>query len=243
MPEHETLDRTPSADTSAAPAHGRGGKASPADPERRCILTGAHAPRDALLRLALSPDGEVLPDIFAKAPGRGAWVVPDRAAITGAIVQKRLSKALARAFKTGAVRFPDDLPDRIESGLRRASLDRLGLEARAGNLILGFDRIGDAIAAGRVALLLHASDAGADGIAKLDGRLRAAGKGSAIVLPADRAEISVAVGRENVVHAALGDPGAARRVAALVRRWRDFLGLNERTLGRDDDTRTGVGAV
>ena len=240
MPEHETLDRNPSAD-SALP-QGKAGKAAAADPERRCILTGAHASRDALLRLALSPDGEVLPDIFAKAPGRGAWVVPDRAVIDDAIARGRLHKALARAFKTGAVRFPDDLTARIEAGLGRASLDRLGLEARAGNLILGFDRIGDAIAAGRVSLLLHASDAGADGIGKLDNRLRAAARGSAFVLPAGRAEISVALGRENVVHAALGDPGAARRVAVLVQRWRDFLGLNERTVDRDE-TRTGVGTV
>jgi hypothetical protein len=158
-------------------------------------------------------------------------VVPDRAVIEDAIARKRLGKALARAFKTGAVRFPDDLLARIESGLRRASLDRLGLEARAGNLILGFDRIGDAIAAGRVSLLLHASDAGADGIAKLDNRLRAAARGTAFVLPSARSEISVALGRENVVHAALGDPGAARRVAVLIQRWRDFLGLNERAVG------------
>lgn len=213
------------------------------DPRRRCILSGAEGTRDALIRLALSPAGDVLPDIHAKAPGRGAWIVADRAMLDEAIARKRLGKALARAFRSGDVRFPDDLADRIAAGLARACLDRLGLEARAGNLILGSDRIGDAIAAGRVRLLLHAADAGRDGVDKLDGRMRAAGQAAGTGIPAPRSEISMALGRENVVHAALGDPGAARRVAAALKRWRDYLGLDGRTTAGDDSRDAVLPAV
>src|SRR5689334_3242272 len=102
------------------------------EPIRRCILLGDHAPRHALVRLALSPDGHVLPDVRAKAPGRGAWIGVTRAELETAIAKGKLKGALARAFKTGPIGIPDDLPALIESALERAALDRLGLEARYG---------------------------------------------------------------------------------------------------------------
>lgn len=45
------------------------------DPERRCILTGNNGSRDDLVRLAIAPDGLVLPDALARAPGGGAGLV------------------------------------------------------------------------------------------------------------------------------------------------------------------------
>jgi len=196
-------------------------------PERKCILSGDHGPREGLIRLALGPDGTVLPDLGAKAPGRGAWIAPDRRLIETALAKGKLRGALARAFKGAPASVPDDLVERIAEGLKRRALDRLGLEMKAGHLILGSDRIADAIRAGRVSLLLHAVDAAPDGRAKLDQKLRVAETGEALVLPAARAELSVALGRENVVHAALGDRAAATRVVAAVSRWRAFCGTND----------------
>jgi predicted RNA-binding protein YlxR (DUF448 family)/ribosomal protein L30E len=193
-------------------------------PERKCILSGEHGPRGGLIRLALGPDGTVLPDLGAKAPGRGAWIAPDRRLIETAMAKGKLRGALARAFKGAVANIPDDLVQRIEEGLKRRALDRLGLEMKAGHLILGSDRIIDSIRAGRVHLLLHASDAAADGRSKLDQKLRVAETGESMVLPASRAELSVALGRENVVHAALGNRAAATRVADAVSRWRAFFG-------------------
>jgi predicted RNA-binding protein YlxR (DUF448 family)/ribosomal protein L30E len=195
-------------------------------PERKCILSGEHGPRAGLIRLAIGPDGTVLPDLGAKAPGRGAWVSPDRALIEAAVAKGRLRGALARAFKGAPIEVPADLADRIAEGLKRRTLERLGLEMRAGHLILGSDRILDRIRAGRVELLLHAADAAPDGRGKLDQKLRVSEVGEAIVLPVGRAELSVALGRENVVHAALCDRAAATRVAAAVSRWRAFCGTN-----------------
>src|SRR6187402_2738024 len=92
----------------APPPHGGKGES-----ERTCILSGKKAPREALIRLALAPDGTIAPDIRAKAPGRGAWIGVDRATLEEAIRKGRLTKALARAFKT-AVNVPTDLADQIE---------------------------------------------------------------------------------------------------------------------------------
>jgi ribosomal protein L7Ae-like RNA K-turn-binding protein len=124
------------------------------------------------------------------------------------------------------VTVPDDLVATIATGLERRALDRLGLENKAGNLIWGSDRIGEALHAGRVRLLLHANDAAPDGRAKLDGKAKGAPNAVvSLVIPADRARLSLALGRENVVHAAVCDTAAAARVTAAVTRWRAFNGL------------------
>lgn len=203
-------------------------------PERRCILTGDHGSRDELLRLAISPDGLVLPDVHAKAPGRGAWIGVDRAALETAIAKGKLKGALARAFKGAPLTIPEDLADRIEQGLTRALTDRLGLELRAGHLQLGSDRIAEQARSGKVHWLCHAADASQDGSRKLDQAWRVGreAEGSGLAgesLPLDRAALSVALGRDNVVHLALTDAAAARRVAAPLKRLMHFLGRAQAT--------------
>lgn len=200
------------------------------EPERKCVLSGDRAPRAALIRLALSPDGDVLPDVRARAPGRGAWIGVTRPELEVAIAKGKLKGALARAFKTGPVVIPDDLPQRIEDALARAALDRLGLEARASTLLTGSDRIEEAARKGAIKLLLHAADAGADGNRKLDQawRVGTGDEGSArqgLVLSAGRAILSAALGRENVVHIGVTDGRAAGRVAAVIDRWHGFIGF------------------
>lgn len=167
----------------------------------------------------------MLPDLGAKAPGRGAWVVPDARAIAEAEAKGKLRGAVARAFKSNDVRLPAGLADLICTGLERRAFERLGLEMRAGHLILGSDRIADALTAGEVRLLLHAADASPDGVSKLVVKLR--GTGRSLALPAGRTELSLALGRENVVHAALRDRAAAERVSDAVARWRAFCGLED----------------
>ena len=130
------------------------GKArSDSGPERRCILSGETASRDALVRLAISPDGDVLPDPLAKAPGRGAWIGVSRGQLEEALAKGRLKAALARAFKGAPLSIPDDLPQRIEDSLRKLLLDRLGIAMRGGAIVLGSDRLAEQARMGRVALL------------------------------------------------------------------------------------------
>jgi hypothetical protein len=201
-------------------------------PERTCILSGEHAARDDLIRLALGPDGQVAPDVRARAPGRGAWLGVDRATVDAANAKGKLRGALARAFKTNELNVPADLGARIEAALRQAVLDRLGLESRASNLILGSEKIEVAARRGQVALLLHAADASAEGRRKLDQAWRVGteqeGSGAqGLVFPEGRTILSLALGRENVVHAAIIDRAAAARVLHALERWRAFIGRED----------------
>ena len=195
-------------------------------PERKCILSGTHAARDDLIRLALGPDGQVAPDVRARAPGRGAWIGVDRPTLEAAQAKGKLCGALARAFKTNDVAAPADLGDRIEQALRQAALDRLGLEARAGHLVTGSEKIDLAARRGEVQLLIHAADASEDGCRKLDQAWRVGGseQGRGLVFPEGRTILSLALGRDNVVHVAIVDRAAAARVLHAIERWRAFIG-------------------
>lgn len=200
-------------------------------PVRRCILSGERQESAALIRLALSPDGQILPDIHGKAPGRGAWIGVSSDELIAAQAKGRLKSALSRAFKTGKATAPDDLAARISAALQKALLDRLGLEARASNLICGADKIDGAARSGEVALLLHAADASGDGVKKRDQSWRVGsdseGSGKAgIRLPFDRGAISAALGRSNAVHVAVTDKKAATRVMHHLGRWIKFNGCS-----------------
>ena len=185
------------------------------EPERRCILSGETAPRETLVRLVASPAGLVLPDAHEKAPGRGAWIGVSRDEFAAALAAGKLKGALARAFKTGDLEVSGNLPEMVENALTRVLLDRLGLAEQARG--------------GAVALLLHARDASEDGRKKLDQAWRvgrdAEGSGErGLELPLDRNALSVALGRDNVVHLALADEAAAARVMKPLTRLMHYLG-------------------
>lgn len=197
-----------------------------AAPERRCILTGETHPARDLVRLAISADGSVMPDVRAKAPGRGAWITPSRALLDQA-GGKGLRAALARSFKSGGLTVPDNIVQLVETQLRQATLDRLGLEARASNLLTGMEKIEAALRNGRVDLLLHAADSGDDGRSRLAQALRVgtgreASGDKGVVLPVGREDLSMALGRQNAVHAAILGKSAADRVQEHLARWLKF---------------------
>jgi predicted RNA-binding protein YlxR (DUF448 family) len=194
-------------------------------PERTCILTRRKGTKEDLIRLALGPDGTVAPDVRARAPGRGAWIGVARADLDQANAAGKLKAALQRAFKTGELTVPEDLGERTERALRQAVLDRLGMEARAGNLVTGAERVETAARSGKVHLLIHAADAGEDGSRRMDQAWRVGGGGAqGVIFPEGRTILSMALGRENVVHVALTDPAAASRVSRTIARWRAFTG-------------------
>ena len=201
-------------------------------PERTCVLTRRKADKAALIRLALSPDGEVAPDVRARAPGRGAWISVGKDELDSAVAKGKLKGALQRAFKTNEVKVPADLGEKTARALRQATLDRLGMEARSGTLINGADKVEIAARNGKVALLLHAVDSGEDGRKRLDQAWRVgggplseldSGKARGLIFPEGRTILSMALGRENVVHVALTDRAAATRVLHALSRWRAFI--------------------
>jgi uncharacterized protein len=198
-------------------------------PARSCVLTRVQGERARLVRLALLPDGVVLPDVRARAPGRGAWIGVGQAELSEALAKGRLRGVLSRAFRTGDLSIPADLPALVAAALERHALDRLGLEARAGALVTGAERIEAAARAGQVHALYHAADAGEDGIRKLAQAWRVGrdDEGSTLrglVLPLARPILSMALGRENVVHIAVVDRAAAGRLGEALGRWLHFVG-------------------
>jgi uncharacterized protein len=220
--------------------------------ERRCILSGDNDARAVLVRLAISPDGLVLPDPGAKAPGRGAWIGVNRAALESAIANGRLKRALLRSFKGAALTIPDDLAARVEAALARHLGDRLGLELRSGHIVLGSARIEEQARSGRLAALLHASDSSEDGRRKLDQAWRVGreveGSGErGQVLPLDRTALSVALGRDNVVHLGVaghaGDMRAADRVLQAVSRLSRFVEDEVESVADDVDSDISSGTA
>jgi len=200
-------------------------------PVRRCILTGERADQRLLIRLALGPDGQVAPDIHGKAPGRGAWIGVPAEELEAARAKGKLAGLLKRAFKVSELSVSDDIVTRIRDGLEKATLDRLGLEARASNLLSGAEKVDAAARSGAVELLLHASDASDDGAAKREQSWRVGleeeGSGKkGMRLPVDRDRLSAALGRANSVHVAITDAKAAERVKHHLERWLYFIGCS-----------------
>jgi predicted RNA-binding protein YlxR (DUF448 family) len=215
-------------------------QADDAGSERTCVLTRRKDSKEALIRLALGPDGAVAPDVRARAPGRGAWISVGRELLDEANAKGKLKPALQRAFKTNELHVPSNLGERTEHALRKTALDRLGMEARAGNLINGADKVEAAARAGRVHLLLHALDASEDGRRRMDQAWRVGGgKPKGMIFPEGRTILSMALGRENVVHVALTDPAAASRVRHALARWQAFTGPDRGLEGGGPALRTG----
>ncbi|MDE2362284.1 MAG: RNA-binding protein [Hyphomicrobiales bacterium] len=179
---------------------------------RTCVATRAELPPDEMIRFVLAPDGTVTPDLRRKLPGRGVWVTATAQAVAAAAKKN----AFARSFKTPA-RVPDGLADRIEELMARDCLQALALANKAGLVTTGFAKVEAQVEKGEVVALLHAADGGADGKRKLGQALRRRfGGAPPIELEAfGSAQMDLALGRSNVIHAALRSGPAS---AALIER-------------------------
>jgi predicted RNA-binding protein YlxR (DUF448 family) len=170
-------------------------------PERTCIVTRIKGSPSDMIRFVLGPDLAVIPDIRHKLPGRGVWVTARAAKVAEAVKRQ----AFARGFKVKAV-ASSSLPDELDALLRQDCLQFLSLVNKAGLLIAGFAKVEAAVESDHITGLLHASDAGNDGVRKLLQTLRRRfGEGRLppqIKLFAGD-ELDLALGRTNVIHAAL----------------------------------------
>jgi predicted RNA-binding protein YlxR (DUF448 family) len=186
--------------------------------ERRCIVTGENLADDALMRFAVSPDGDIVPDVAAKLPGRGIWVSATRAAVDEA-VKKNL---FGRAAKAN-VKADTDLSARVEKMLLARMLGDLGLAKRSGALTTGFDNVLRTLESARPpAVLVEALDGAADGKRKLFGAAHARELELPVVECLTTAELGLALGRENVIHAALNPGGFAQRLVFDAGRLKGF---------------------
>jgi predicted RNA-binding protein YlxR (DUF448 family) len=201
-------------DTDKGLADARGGLA------RLCLATGEVTPVEEMIRYVVAPDGAIVPDIFHKLPGRGAWVRGTETALKSAIEKKAFGRAFRGKGKAGA-----DLPLLVEKLLARAALDSLSIANKAGAVITGFEKVKERLTGNRAIALLHASDAGEDGRVKLNAAAKnASPDGPAEIRLFSGEQLDLALGRSNVVHAALLDHAACRAFLAnclKYQRWRE----------------------
>jgi ribosomal protein L7Ae-like RNA K-turn-binding protein len=155
----------------------------------------------------------VVPDLAEDLPGRGMWVSASRDTLALALRRQAFARAARRPVKV-----PEDLVDRVAALLARRCLDLIGLARRAGRATTGFEKVREALAAGQVAVLLAAADGAADG----RGKLRRMARGLPLIESFSSAELSLALGRENVIHAALAPGSLASRFQAEAARLAGF---------------------
>jgi hypothetical protein len=166
--------------------------------ERLCVATRTVRPVAELIRFVVGPDGEAVPDIKCRLPGRGVWVTATQDVLADAIARK----AFARGFKR-AVRLPPDLAARTERLLTQAVIDALAMAGKSGLVAAGFAKAATALEHDHVIALVHAMEASADGVRKLDAIARKRGEMPPVIEFLASAQMDLALGRSNVIHAAL----------------------------------------
>lgn len=193
--------------------------------ERQCAVTRLRlAPRE-LLRFALDPDGVAVPDLKASLPGRGVWICCTREIVEKAVA----TRAFDRGFRR-SVKIAEGLPGQVETLLERDCLQRLALANKAGLVVSGFDKVSKAVEGARAENILHAKDASPDGCRKLDGLFRARNHGQEAAGPGicglNSEQLSLALGRPNVIHAALKQGAPARKFLSALARLDKFRAGN-----------------
>ena len=200
------LDHVDPADPDHGPRTARPGTA------RMCVVTRQVRPVDELIRFVVAPDGAAVPDLKRKLPGRGLWVTASHGAVTDAAKRGLFSRSFKRAVKA-----PPSLADDTGRLLVRGVVEALAMAAKAGLVVAGFGKVEDALERHQAVALLHASDGADDGIRKLDAKRMAAHRAANRQMPAGNdemtpipvisalasAELDLALGRSNVIHAAV----------------------------------------
>jgi uncharacterized protein len=179
---------------------------------RMCAVRREVRPIDELIRFVVAPSGEVVADLKRKLPGRGLWISASHQTVAEAIRRHQFGKGFKRE-----VRVAPTLAADTETLLVRFVTEALAMAAKAGQVVSGFGKVADALERRQVQApikapikaLIHASDGAADGIRKLDAMVRQnAGNDDKspeipVIAPLTSEQLDLALGRSNVIHAAL----------------------------------------
>ncbi|WP_052709943.1 RNA-binding protein [Azospirillum thiophilum] len=239
-------ERTPTAAADAVPDEELAQDESPgmdhlpADDEkgplRRCIASGTVGPKEGMIRFVIGPDGEVVPDLEERLPGRGLWVTADRDALAKAMGKSVFAKAARRAVKV-----PPDLAERLERLLERRCLHGLGLARRAGHVLAGYEKVREALKANQVgragpppALLVEAADGSLD----QRGKVTALAPSLPVIDLFVSSALAAALGRDHAVHAVVA---RGRLAVGLARDAARLRGLKGPQGQQDFDKGLGVG--
>lgn len=188
-------------------------------PERRCIVTGESQPKTGLIRFVTGPEGQVVPDVLGRLPGRGYYVSADRAAL-----EKAVKKGLFSRAAKASVTVPPNLVDEIESQLARRVIDLISLARKAGSAVTGFEKVKDWLTKGEATILIQASDGSERGKSKLH---PPDGPETFIGCLTSR-ELGLSFGRDHAIHGALAAGGLTERVVEEAAK---LAGLRKQTDG------------
>jgi uncharacterized protein len=191
--------------------------------ERTCIVTGVKSAPEAMLRFALGPDGALVPDIRRKLPGRGVWTELS----FGTVSRAAAKQAFSRAFRT-KVEAPTSLAETVGALLEQDALQSLSIAKKAGLVVAGAFKVDSAIEADEVVALIQASDGAVDGAAKRAQALRAKlGQEANVIARVNifsSGQLDLALGRANVIHAALKRGAASSAFLERADRLRRYRG-------------------
>ena len=171
---------------------------------RMCAVTREVQPIDDLIRFVVSPQGEVIADLKRKLPGRGLWVTASRRAVAEAVRRNQFSKGFKREIRPSPA-----LAAETETLLVRSVIEALAMVGKSGQVVAGFSKVESALEQRQAVVLIHACDGAADGIRKLDAIARQNGKNSdespefPVVTVLTSEQLDLALGRSNVIHAAV----------------------------------------
>jgi len=197
--------------------------------ERKCIVNRQSADRHELLRFVLGPSGDdldgsrsgqvVVPDLKEKLPGRGVWVT-----CTKSCVEEAIKKNLfARAFKSKCV-VPEDLAQKIEVLLEKQCLNAMSLAKKAGQVITGFEKVSSAMNKSSLDALIEATDGAKDGQNKLEKKFSAIFADGKIIKLFTSAQMDMAFGGTNVIHAAITHGHMTQNVLAAADKLAKYRG-------------------
>ena len=171
---------------------------------RMCAVSREVRPIDELIRFVVAPTGEVIADLKRKLPGRGLWVSASHRAVAEAARRNQFGKGFKRD-----VRVAPTLAADTDNLMVRGVIEALAMAAKAGQVVAGFAKVEGALQAHQAVALIHAADGAADGIRKLDAiaRQNAGNSGDSREFPVvdvlTSEQLDLALGRSNVIHAAL----------------------------------------
>ncbi len=203
----------------------RGGKKSEAGetgPERKCIATGESQPKAKMIRFVVGPEGQAVPDVLGKLPGRGIWVSAERAAL-----EKAVSKKLFARSAKQPVKVPEGLVAEVEAQVARRVVELISLARKSGHAVAGYEKVKDWLSKGEAEVLIQSSDGSERGKSKLSTPY-----GGSFIgwLTAD--ELGLAFGRQTVIHGALASGGLTARVVEEAARLKSLRGIDDGGRGR-----------
>lgn len=191
---------------------------------RACAVTRRVLSESELIRFVSAPDGSVAVDLKAKLPGRGVWIGRSRALVAEAVRKNVFARSLKAPVRPAA-----DLADQVGERLKEAALGRLGLARKAGAAVAGAAKVETALARGEVAALLIAADAAEDGVRKMRQAMHRSALPAAVPLFRcfRSAELDLAIGRPNVIHAAVLQSPAGRSFVDAATRFQRYDGMGD----------------